>query len=270
MSEQGEAKKKLIIGVVHLPPLPGTPYYQEGDLEKGIEKAKRCVSALLEGGAGGCLLQPIDRAYHVCDEADYARVSAMTVLAGETRRVAGSGFQVGIQFLWNGVRPALATAKISGADFIRCSAICGTVTTPYGTIEADADQIMSYRRRINALQIKISSEVAGYHVTGDHTRREELLTRARNIALAGADMFEVYHPDPEINDQLVKNLKEVRKDIPVILGGGTNIETVKQRLRFADGAYVGSCFEDGLWGGEMKTDLIKQYMEKVREVEDIA
>lgn len=261
-------KKKLIVGVVHLPPLPGTPYYQEGDLERAIEKTKRCVSVLIEGGAGGCLLQPIERAYHVLDDADYARVAAMTVIVKEARKTAGDVFQVGLQFLWNGVRPALAAAKIGGADFIRCSAICGTVVTPYGTIEADADQIMGYRRQINALQVRISSEVAGYHVAGDHIREEELRIKAGNIVMAGADMFEVYHPNAEYNDWLVKRLKEIREDIPVILGGGTGIETVKQRLKFADGAYVGSCFEDGLWGGEMKTEIVKQYMQKVKEAEE--
>lgn len=260
--------KKWIIGVIHLPPLPGTPYYREGDLEKAVEKAKRCVNALMEGGAGGCLLQPLDRAYHVYDDADYARVSAMTVIGTEIRKEVDTDFQVGIQLLWNGVTPALAVAKVCGADFIRCSAVCGTVDTPYGTIEADADRIMSYRRRINAFQIGISAEVAGYHVTNDDTDEKNFQARARNIAFAGADMLEVYNPDPRINDKLIKSLRSVVKEIPIILGGGTGTETVKERLKLADGAYVGSCFEDGSWGGEMNGDIIRRYMEKVRELEE--
>lgn len=260
--------KKWIIGVVHLPPLPGTPYYQEGDLEKAVEKAKRCVNALIEGGAGGCLLQPLDRAYHVNDNADYARVSGMTMITAEIKKEVNTDFQVGIQLLWNGVIPSLAVAKVSGADFIRCSAICGTVATPYGTIEADADRIMGYRRRINAFRIGISAEAAGYHLTKGYADEKEFQTKARNMVFAGADMLEVYNTDPGINDKLVKSIRAAVKDIPVILGGGTGLETVKERLMLADGAYVGSCFEDGSWGGEMKKDIIKRYMEKVRELEE--
>ena len=35
--------KKLVIGLVHLLPMPGTPLYEEGNLEKMTEKAIRCV-----------------------------------------------------------------------------------------------------------------------------------------------------------------------------------------------------------------------------------
>ena len=47
------ANRKLIIGLVHLLPLPGTPNYEEGLLQKSVDKALSDVKALMEGGADG-------------------------------------------------------------------------------------------------------------------------------------------------------------------------------------------------------------------------
>ena len=42
---------KLVIGLVHLLPLPGTPFHEEGNFQKAIEKALTDVQALQDGGA---------------------------------------------------------------------------------------------------------------------------------------------------------------------------------------------------------------------------
>jgi predicted TIM-barrel enzyme len=47
-------KKKVVIGMVHLLPLPGTPFYQEGTMEQTLEKAVADATALYHGGADGC------------------------------------------------------------------------------------------------------------------------------------------------------------------------------------------------------------------------
>src|SRR6266699_7184382 len=53
-------KKKVVIGMVHLLPLPGTPFYQEGNVERALPKAVADATALDNGGADGCLLQTGD------------------------------------------------------------------------------------------------------------------------------------------------------------------------------------------------------------------
>lgn len=44
---------------------------------------------------------------------------------------------------------------------------------------------------------------------------------------------------------MVRDVKEAF-DVPVILGGGTNIENAAGRLKYADGVIVGTCFEKGV------------------------
>jgi predicted TIM-barrel enzyme len=73
-------KRKVVIGLVHLLPLPGTPFYEEGNVEKALDKAVADATALYQGGAQGCLVQTVDRIYPVGEEVDYARMAAMSTI----------------------------------------------------------------------------------------------------------------------------------------------------------------------------------------------
>ena len=50
--------KKLVIGLIHLLPMPGTPNYKVGNMEKMLEKAVQDARTLKANGADGCLIQP--------------------------------------------------------------------------------------------------------------------------------------------------------------------------------------------------------------------
>src|SRR5207237_5315290 len=86
-------KKKIVIGMVHLLPLPGTPFYQEGNVERALTKAVADATALYHGGADGCLIQTVDRVYPATDEAGYARVGAMAAIARAVADATGPELQ---------------------------------------------------------------------------------------------------------------------------------------------------------------------------------
>lgn len=85
--------KKLIIGCIHLLPMPNTPFYTSGDFERSLEKAVKDAAALKNGGADGCIIQPVDRVYTNTDDTDYVRVACMAVVGQEVRRVVGPRLQ---------------------------------------------------------------------------------------------------------------------------------------------------------------------------------
>src|SRR5256886_12031393 len=74
-------KKKVVIGMVHLLPLPGTPFYQEGTMEQTLEKAVADATALYHGGADGCLVQTVDGVYPTADETDSAGCAAKAAVS---------------------------------------------------------------------------------------------------------------------------------------------------------------------------------------------
>lgn len=265
MFKQENLRKKLVLGLVHLLPLPGTPLYTEGDLERSREKVKRDVNALAEGGAQGCLVQSVDKIYPSSDDTDYARVAAMALLVETARREAGPGFYVGAQLMWNCITPSLAVAKVCGADFTRCSVLVGRSPSPFGMIEADPLKVMEYRRKIDAQNVGMIAEISGYHFAqnGGYDAGA-LVSMAKSAVTVGANAIEIFNPDPDLNDRMVRDLKAALPNTPVILGGGTNVENAAQRLSLADGALVGSCFENGNWGGNICADTVRAYMARLR------
>jgi len=47
-------KRKVVLGMIHLQPLPGTPFYQEGSFNQTLDTAVQSARALYDGGADGC------------------------------------------------------------------------------------------------------------------------------------------------------------------------------------------------------------------------
>lgn len=263
-----ENGKKLIIGCIHLLPMPNTPFYTSGDYEKSLDKAKRDANALIEGGANGCLIQTIDRLYPSTDESDPMRVAGMAVAGNEVRRIVGNDFKIGVQIMWNCITPSLAAAKACGADFTRCTALVGKTDSPFGQIEAQPLAIQNYRKNIDAFGIGMIAEIAGYHFINEGGYdKEKLISNARWAMIAGANAIEVSHKDEKLNNAMVSDLKSAFPDLPIILGGGTNIDNAAIRLKNADGAIVGSCFEKGNWGGNICSDAVKSYMDNVKTIE---
>lgn len=252
---------------MHLKPLPGTPYFQPGDFERSLEKALTDTESLIQGGADGCLIQSVDKVYSSSDDTDYARVAAISLITGEVRKVVGSrGFKVGVQLMWNCITPSLAAAKVCRADFTRATALIGTTPSPFGIVEADPLKVQSYRSRIHAQDVAIIAEIHGYHFKSEYSS-EAIQSYAHSACNAGADALEVMHRDEELNNRMVHDLKTMPDPPPVVLGGGTNLENVQRRMKEADGALVGSCFEGGEWGTRIDRDIVKQYVDLVRAVE---
>jgi len=258
--------KKVIIGLVHLHPLLGTPYYKEGDMQKSIDKALHDAEALMKGGADGCLIQSVDKIYSAEDDTDYGRVAALAAITDRVRQMTGPDFFIGAQLMWNNITPSLAVCKAAGANFTRCSCLVGSTQSNYGLVNANPLKVAEYRNKIGAHDVEMLSEISGYHHTGTYDKAG-LMALVSASMNAGASAVEIMAKDEELNNRMCQDIKSVNKNIPIILGGGTDVENCKRRLQYADGALVGSCFEDGKWGGPINWETVKAYVQNVRELE---
>lgn len=263
---KNEDHRKLVIGLIHLMPLPGTPLYSEGDLDLSIEKAIKDTKALIEGGADGCLIQSVDKIYPSGDDTDYARLAGITVVVNEVKRLVGNKpFKVGVQLMWNCITPSLAVSKVCGCDFTRCTALVGTTSSPFGIVEANPWKVQSYRKHIDAFDVSMIAEISGYHFKSKYDK-DKLIELAHSAITVGADAVEIMHADENLNNQMVHDIKSVFPDLPVVLGGKTTVENVSRRMLEADVALVGSCFENGQWGGFIDSETVKEYVKNLRKL----
>lgn len=257
--------RKLIIGMVHLAPLPGTPYH---DAATGIaelrEVAVESALALRDGGADGCLVQTVDRVAPAADDADPARVAAMALIVAAVAEATGPGFQVGVQIMRNAIRPSLAVARVAGGTFVRAAALVGATVTTDGVVTGDPHAVMEYRHRIDARHVAIVADIHSMHFRwlGGHRSAADV---AQAAAVMGADAVSVGDPDPERTLELVAEVRERQPALPIILAGYTNHDNAARLVGAADGAFVGRCLERDGWGGRIDADLVRDYVAAVRE-----
>ena len=160
--------KKLVIGLVHLVPMLGTPLYQDGNLDKMTRKAIEDCLTLKKNGADGGLVQTVDVFYPSTDDTDYARVAGLAAVTARVRDAIGPDFLIGAQIMWNCITPSLAVCKAAGADFTRATALAGNTESMFGLIEAQPLKVAEYRKKIEAQNIGILAEISGYHHKGEY------------------------------------------------------------------------------------------------------
>jgi hypothetical protein len=258
-------EKKVVIGMVHLLPLPGTAFYQEGTMAQMLDKAVADATALYQGGADGCLIQTVDRVYPATDEADYARVAAMAAITKAVADATGPGFQIGVQIMLNALKASVAVAKVCGGSFIRCTALVGMTVSAAGTVEANPHDFLTYRAGIGAQAIKLIAEVNSRHFRGPGDQSTAAI--ARMAARVGADAVEVAHPDEATNASLVQEVKHAMPHLPVILGGHTTHDNVARRLAVADGVFVGACLKADRRDGRVDIERVRAYVDIVASLE---
>ena len=257
---------KAVLGMVHLAPLPGTPFHERGSFGRIVDAAVRSARALADGGADGCLVQTVDRVYAAGEDSDPARTAAMAIAVKAIADAPGAGFQVGVQLMHNALTASLAVAKVAGASYIRASALVGATFTAYGVVEARPLDVMEYRAKIGAEDIRIIAEVETMHFKwfGEPRTAGQV---ARAAVAVGADAVAVSHHDEARAMGLVASVREAVPQVPVFLAGNTNHDNAGRLLAAADGAFVGTCLESGGWGGAVDPARVRAYMDIVRGLE---
>ncbi|WP_320064508.1 BtpA/SgcQ family protein [Micromonospora sp. RTGN7] len=257
--------QKLVLGMIHLSPLPGTPFFTEGSFAATLDTAVRSARALDAGGADGCLVQTVDRVYSVEDSADPARTVAMGLVVNAVRQAVRPDFQIGVQLMRNALKASLAVAKVAGGSFIRANALVGMTLTAHGMVRPDPHDVMAYRRGLDAWDIGVIADIDTMHYSwfGGEKSTGEVARAARG---AGADAVSVCHPDDDRTLELIGQVRRSAPGLPVILGGHTNHDNAARLLAAADGAFVGTCLERDGWGGEIDVERVREYVAAVRSV----
>jgi len=229
-------RKKPLIGVIHLPPLPGSPNYRGEPLETILERALRDLASLEGGGADAAILENFgDRPF--AKLVDKATVAQMAVIARELVRAAK--IPIGVNVLRSDGVAALSVAFATGASFIRVNVFSGVVFTDQGLIEGCAREVLALRRALGA-KVAILADVHVKHAfhVGD------ISDAARDAARNGADALIVtgkatgLPPDP-VDLQSVK----AASCLPVLVGSGVTPENIAH-FKDADGFIVGTWLKE--------------------------
>jgi membrane complex biogenesis BtpA family protein len=252
---------RIIVGMVHLKPLPGTPGFG-GSLAEVLDAALADARALDEGGVDAIMIENYGDVPFRKGGAEPHTIAAMTLAATEVRRITAK--PLGINVLRNDPLAALGIAAICGAAMIRVNVHTGAMLTDQGIIEGDANGTLGYRMKLGAdvailadVHVKhaaplapIPIEVAAADAVERGLAGALIVTGSRTGA--GADMEE---------------LRAVRSaiDTPVLVGSGVTDTTIAGLLRECDGAIVGSWLKvDGDVSRPVDAARVRRLMDAAR------
>lgn len=235
-----------LIGMVHLPALPGAPEY-EGNRQTLRGQALADALALSESGFDGLMVENFgDRPYYP-DRVPRHVVAEMTATVRELAIALEKPF--GVNILRNDAQSALAVAAATGGSFVRVNIHTGGRETDQGRLDGQAHETLRLRERLDE-DVAIMADVDVKHSGAVGDRPVGELTR-ETIDRGLADAVIVSGPatGSPADDETVRSVLDARDDasrrVPVLAGSGVTPENVGELLSVLDGAIVGTAIKQG-------------------------
>jgi membrane complex biogenesis BtpA family protein len=227
-----------LIGMVHLPPLPGSPRW-DGSMERAIAVALADARALVDNGMDALIVENYGDAPFTPGRVAAATVAAMAVIAHEIRHALPDA-PLGVNVLKSDARSALAIATAVGARFIRVNVLAGAVVADQGLVQTDAHNLLRDRRLLGA-DVAIFADVQGKHAVP--LAPVELEQQARDLAgraLADGLVVSGRATGDATPVEDVKRVRSAVPDIPILVGSGVTPDTAPELLSLADALIVGT------------------------------
>jgi uncharacterized protein len=233
---------QIVIGVVHLKPLPGSPKWG-GKLKLVIDQALADARAYERGGADAVIVENFGDAPFTKSRVGAETVAAMSAAGCAVR--AAITLPLGFNVLRNDPQTALALCAACGGSFIRVNVHTGAMLTDQGVIESDAYETVRYRERICPsasiladVHVKHAVPLGNFEIE-DSARDTSERGLADALIISGTGTGRV----ADITD-----VQRVRKACPpakILIGSGINVNNVREFLRHADGVIVGTSLKVG-------------------------
>lgn len=266
-SQRGDALKelfgrtKVVIGVVHLRPLPGTPRYDGEAVETVYQTGLDDARAYLSGGCDGVIIENHgDIPFAKPDDIGPETSAYMAVVADRIRRELGK--PIGINVLANAAIPALAIASASGAGFIRVNQWANAYVANEGFIEGEAARAGRYRARLRANGIRVFADAHVKHGAHAIVADRPLDELVKDLVFFDADAIIATGQRTGHAADLgyIRAIKEAA-GLPTLVGSGVTPDNAADILAVVDGVIVASALKhDGVWWNDVDPHRVKTFV----------
>ncbi|MDR3517539.1 MAG: BtpA/SgcQ family protein [Azospirillaceae bacterium] len=258
-------RTKVVVGVVHLAPLPGAPRYDGEGVAAIYQRALDDARCYLDNGCDGVIVENHgDVPFAKPDDIGPEVAAHMAVIADRIRTVLGRA--IGINVLANAAIPALAVASASGAAFIRVNQWANAYVANEGLIEGEAARALRYRNNLRARGIRIFADAHvkhGAHAIVADRPLEELV---RDLVFFDADAIIATGQRTGHTADLgyIRQIKQA-SHLPTLVGSGVTVENVGDILDIVDGVIVASSLKhDGVWWNRVDPERVRRFIAVLR------
>jgi uncharacterized protein len=235
---------RSVIGVVHLPPLPGAPGW-DGDFASLLDRARADLLALAEGGVDAIVVENFGDAPFRAEAVEPETIAAMARVITELRPL--TALPLGVNVLRNDAAAALAIASIcAGPDsFIRVNVHSGAMLTDQGLITGRADRTIRRRRELGVAVAILADVLVKHAVPLGPLTIEDAARDAVERGFADALIVTGVGTGHATDLADVRRVRAVLPDTPILVGSGVNEANVRDTFALADGAIIGTAFKSG-------------------------
>jgi len=253
-----------LVVMVHLLPLPGSPFHDEGGgggLKAILDRAVADAEAAREGGAHGIVVENFGDMPFLPVAVEPITTACVARAVGDVREAVD--LSCGVSVLRNDAAAALSIASVAGCSFIRVGVHTGTMVTDQGIIRGTAHETLRLRKLLGS-DVRIFGDFQVKHAAA--LAPPDLDRDARDLVERGlADAVVVSGIGTGIPAELdiVRRVKRAIPGTPVLLGSGVDAENVAGMLAAGDGAIVGSSVkEDGKLGQPVSASRVRELVRR--------
>lgn len=255
--------KKPIIGMLHLPPLPGSPIYNGKGLKEVIDRALYDANELQEGGVDALEVENFSDPTYYPQEVGPELTAAMAVISDHVIRAASK--PVGICILAD-PKASLSVAHAVGAKFVRATFFTEASVDVSGLVCPKPHELLRFRKFLDP-SIKIFTDVHIKHSAPLVNRPLGDSALDAKYFLSDAVIISGTHTGKETKLEDLKEAKDAVENFPVLVGSGFRKEHAEKILAIADGAIVGTSLKkDGVSSNVVDRNRVRELMEVVKEI----
>ena len=255
----------MLVGVIHLPPLPGSP---RSTLSSTLcaRSAAGCARALADAGYDAIIVENFGDVPFFAGRVPPVTVAAMTACALAVREAAPS-LALGINVLRNDAEAALSIAACTDAKFVRVNVLTGARVTDQGIIQGDAAAALRLRRALGAEAIDLWADVDVKHSAplGPPRPIAQEVEDTTRRAMASAVLVTGEGTGKGVDVDKLAAVKRAAAGTPVLVASGATIDLLPVLAKHASGVIVGSALRPGgVPGGPIDPALAKTFAEAFR------
>jgi uncharacterized protein len=259
-------KNKLLIGMIHVPALPGTPYNKLSPKEI-INKCIQEANIYKKSNIDSIMIENMHDAPYLKRNVGPEITSLMSIISYEMRKVFTIE-PIGVQILAGANKEALSVAYSSDIDYIRAEGFVFSHIGDEGVFESDAGELLRYRKNIGAEKIKIFNDIKKKHSANFITSDVSIGDMAKNAEFFGSDGIIVTGSSTG-SEASIEEILSVKKStqLPVLIGSGITFDNLQNYVPIADGFIVGSYFKSGnFWKNDLDEKKIVEFVEKYKSL----
>lgn len=233
--------RPFLLGMVHLPALPGSPNYA-GDFRATIQGAQREAKMLEECGFDGILCENLGDSPYFPQAVPNETVAAMAIIADRIK--SHTSLPVGVNVLRNDACAAMAIAAAAQLALIRVNVLTGAMIADQGLLQGQAHDLLRLRRSLQAENVAIFADLRVKHaaplVDRDLAQEiEEYFERA----LCSAIIVSGTGSGKPVDLEFLQKVRGIVPDQPIVIGSGLGLENAAALLPLANGAIVGTAIK---------------------------